>query len=64
MPYVINMLTNKKTSNDNDPTNANGKSSTSMATAVNTYFISVAENLLKKIFLQHTTNNDDPMRYL
>jgi hypothetical protein len=62
---IINSLTNKKTSNDNDPTNVNGKSSTRIANAFNNHFISVADNLLTKNFSKTgITNNDDPMRYL
>jgi hypothetical protein len=62
---IINTITNKKTSYNNDPPNINGNSSTSIANAFNTYFISVADNLLNKKFLKtDTTNNDDPMRYL
>ena len=49
---IINTLTNQKTSNDNDPPNVNGNSSTDIANAFNTYFISVADNLLTKIFLK------------
>jgi len=62
---IINTLTNKKTSSNNDPPNINGNSSTSIANTFNTYFISVADNLLtKKFFKADITNNDDPMRYL
>jgi hypothetical protein len=62
---IINMLTNKKTSYNNDPPNINGNSPTSLANAFNTYFISVADNLLnEKFFKTDTTNNNDPMKYL
>jgi len=65
LPSISTLLTNKKTSNDNDPTNINGKSFTSIANAFNTYFVSVAENLLtKNSFTTDITKNDDPMRYL
>jgi len=62
---IINTLTNKKTPKDNDPPNVNGNSSTSIANTFNTYFTSVADNLLTKNFSKKdTTNNDDPMKYL
>ena len=62
---ITNTLTNKKASNDNGPTNVNGHSSTGIANAFNTYFISVADNLLTKNFSKTAiTNNNNPMRYL
>jgi len=66
---IINTLTNnKKTSNTTIPININGEPSTnpiSIANVFNTYFISVADNLLTKNFSEtYTTNNDDPMTYL
>lgn len=61
---IINTLTNKKTPKDNDPPNVNGNSSTSIANTFNTYFISVADNLLTKNFSKKDTTNDDPMKYL
>jgi hypothetical protein len=62
---IINTLTNKRTSNDTDPNNINDETSTNTANAFNTYFISVADNLLTKNFsATDITNKDDPMRYL
>ena len=61
---IINTLTNKRTSNETNPTNVNDKSSTNIANAFNAYFISVADNLLTKNFSTTViTNNDDPMSY-
>jgi len=66
---IIKTLTNnKKTSNITIPININDEltaNPTSIANVFNTYFISVAKNLLTKNFSEtDTTNNDDPMTYL
>jgi potassium voltage-gated channel Eag-related subfamily H protein 8 len=62
---IINTLTNKRTSNENDPINTNGKPSTNTANAFNTYFVSAADKLLLKSFsATDITNKDDPLRYL
>jgi hypothetical protein len=62
---IINTLTNKRTSNNPDPININGKFPTNIANAFNTCFISVADNLLAKNFsTANITNKDDLMSYL
>ena len=67
---IIKTLTNnKKTSDIVTPININDKSSTNpinIANAFNTYFTSIADNLLTKTFfkMDTTNNNNDPMIYL
>ena len=66
---IIKTLTNNnKTSNITTPININDKSLTNpidVVNAFNTYFTSVADNLLTKNFSEtDTTTNDDPMSYL
>jgi len=47
---VINTLTNAKTTNNMDPPNIKGNSFTTIANTFNTYFISMADNLLANKF--------------
>ena len=66
---IIKTITNnKKTSNITTPISSNDESPTNPSDLVNvfnTYFISVADNLLTKNFSEMgTTNNDDLMTYL
>jgi hypothetical protein len=68
MEYNKTLTNNKKASNITIPINNNDESPTnpiSIANVFNTYFTSVADNLLNKNFSEtDTTNNDDPMTYL
>jgi hypothetical protein len=66
---IIRTLTNNnKTLNNTIPININNESSTNpinIANVFNTYFTSVADNLLRKNFSEiDTENNNDPMFYL
>jgi len=66
---IIKTLTNnKKTSNITTPINIDYESPTNLigiANAFNTYFTSIADNLLTRNFSEtDTTTNDDPMSYL
>ena len=57
---IINTLTNTKTTDNKDPPNINGNSSTSIANAFNSYFISMADNLIANKFSKtETTKTND-----